>query len=203
MNINKGLKYLSSVDSKMNTLINTFPYPVFNSQESNFSSLVKYVIYQQLSGKAALSILNRYKALFFDNNYQDPKKVISIDTSALELCGLSKQKISYIRNVATFFIDSASNIDFCTYSNTQIREILIKIKGVGPWTINMFLMFNLKRPNIMPFTDLAIQKGFKEYYNLNTLPTITFMEEKSKLWEPFKTLASIYLWYLVDNGFEW
>ena len=203
MDISQGLRHLSSVDDKMKDLINSLPHPIFNSNEIYFSSLVKYLIYQQLSGKAALAIFNRYKKLFIKNSYENPHTIIAIDDNSLKSVGLSKQKILYIKNVANFFIDKSNKIDFSNLSNEQIRNDLITIKGVGPWTIDMFLMFTLGRPDIMPFNDLGIQKGFMHYYNLNSVPTIEFMKEKSTLWKPFRTLASIYLWHLIDDGFEW
>ena len=83
------------------------------------------------------------------------------------------------------------------------EDILIRIKGVGRWTIDMFLMFTLQRPDVMPFSDLGVQKGFMKYYRLDKLPDLIFMQEKSKLWSPFRTIAAIYLWHLVDDGFQW
>tara|TARA_B100001250_G_C19531004_1_gene670392 strand:- start:152 stop:763 length:612 start_codon:yes stop_codon:yes gene_type:complete len=203
MNIDKGLRYLSSVDVKMNRLITSFSKPTFTVQENYFSSLVRYIIYQQLSGKSAFAIFNRYKMLFDRDEYNQPQIVIDKPDLDLMSVGLSRQKVSYIKNVGHFFINELTCEDLSKLSDDEIKDCLIQIKGVGPWTINMFLMFTLKREDIMPFSDLGIQKGFKLYFNLNSLPSVSFMIKKSKLWSPYNTLASIYLWYLVDDGFQW
>ncbi len=203
IDVDKGLAYLSSVDDKMKKLIHQFPKPVFESNVNVFSSLIKYLIYQQLSGRSALAIFNRYKGLFINDQYNNPFNVSSINDDDFRSVGLSRQKISYIRNVAEEFINQDFSDGFLDFSNQEVIDVLIKIKGVGPWTINMFLMFTLQREDVMPFGDLGIKKGFATYYKLKELPSINFMKEKSKLWSPFRTIASIYLWYLIDDGFEW
>ena len=203
MNLSKGLHYLSSVDSKMGKLINEYPPPNFDSDENAFLSLIKYLIYQQLSSKSASAIFNRYKELFKHKDYGNPKDVISIDKNKFKSIGLSKQKIEYIYNVADFFSDNILIDNFLNYSDDHIKDLLIKIKGVGPWTIDMFLMFTLKREDIMPFSDLGIKKGFLKYYDLDYFPTLSFMQRQSQIWSPFRSIASIYLWHLVDDDFKW
>ena len=203
MDIQEGLKHLSSVDDKMRKLIKTFPSPTFESDENNFSSLVKYIIYQQLSSRSASAIFDRYKRLLKNKKHKNPINVLSIDSDKLKSIGLSKQKVLYIKSIAKAFINKDIPNDFSNLSNHDINKILIKTKGIGHWTINMFLMFTLKREDIMPFSDLGIQKGFVKYYNLKFPPTIEFMKLKSELWKPFRTIASLYLWNLVDDDFKW
>ena len=187
MEVENALIYLSSVDEKMKGLIDCFPKPVFNSTENKFSTLIKYLIYQQLSGKSASAIFERYKLLFKNHSYRNPNNVLSINQKRLKEIGLSKQKILYIRNVSQAFIKGEIPDSLSNFSNSEVKEFLIKIKGVGPWTVDMFLMFTLQRKDVMPFSDLGVQKGFV----------------KSELWKPFRTIASLYLWHLVDDGFVW
>jgi len=187
----------------MKKLIISFPKPKFHSVENTFSSLVKYLIYQQLSGKAAFVIFQRYMSLLPNNAYKNPQKVLSISDDNLKLAGLSRQKILYIKNVATAYVNKNVPNNLTSLSNNDINDILIKIKGVGRWTIDMFLMFTLQRSDVMPFSDLGVQKGFMNYYQLDKLPDLLFMQEKSKSWSPFRTIAAIYLWHLVDDGFQW
>ena len=203
MIIEEGLIYLSSVDIKMKKLISYFPKPVFKSVENNFHSLVKYFVYQQLSGRVASVIFKRYKGLFRGKDYLIPNKVLEVSNDNLKAIGLSKQKILYIKNLAHTFVEDNNFSDFSDFSDLQIKDKLIKVKGIGPWTADMFLMFTLKRQDVIPFSDLGIRKGFKRLYNLPVIPDQVFMSEKSKIWSPFRTLASLYLWRLVDDEFNW
>ena len=203
MDIEKGLDYLSTVDDDMRRLITSFPKPQFNIVKNTFPSLVKYLIYQQLSSKAAFSIFKKYMSLFPGHTYQDPQKVLLESNKNLKQIGLSRQKVLYIQNVATAYVNGDIPDNLIDLSNNEINNILIKIKGVGRWTIDMFLMFTIQRPDVMPFSDLGIKKGFMNFYKLQTLPDDNFMKAKSQLWSPFRTLAAIYLWHLVDDGFEW
>ncbi len=187
----------------MKVLISSFPKPKFHNNENYFSSLVKYIIYQQLSGKSAFAIFNRYKMLFENEDHKNPSSLLLKNDSDLVSVGLSKQKITYIKSVAYFFHNNLLPADLSNYSDDQIKNILININGIGPWTINMFLIFTLKREDVMPFSDLVIQKAFQKYYKLDFLPSVSFMQEKSQLWSPYNSIAAIYLWRLVDTGFQW
>ena len=110
---------------------------------------------------------------------------------------MSKQKINYIYEISKYF--SMNNISFKNLDNVDIYKHLIQIKGVGPWTIDMFLMFTLCRLDILPLGDLGIKKGFKILYELDELPTEKFMLKKSLKWMPYRTIASMYLWKIVDG----
>jgi DNA-3-methyladenine glycosylase II len=88
-------------------------------------------------------------------------------------------------------------------SNDAIMEQLVAIKGVGPWTAQMFLMFTLNRPDIFPSGDLGVQKGFQQYFKLKELPTPKTMKQRAEKWKPFRTVASLYFWKVVDGPFEW
>ena len=88
-------------------------------------------------------------------------------------------------------------------SDKEIIDQLVKIKGVGRWTAEMFLIFTLRRPDVFPVTDLGVQKGFQIYYDLDELPSIDMMNEKSENWKPYRTIMSLYLWLAVEGPFEW
>lgn len=199
--INSAINHLS-LDPKMNNLIGKYGKPKFDKQIDPFSSLSKTIIYQQLSGKAAQAIYKRFLNLF-NNNHPSPNDIIKLNNSSLSEIGLSQQKIIYINNLATFFIDNGRNIDFCNLSNDEIRNKLISIKGIGQWTIDMFLMFNLYRTDVLPVGDLGIKKALKILLNLNELPNEQDMIKKSKPWQPYRTIACWYLWNIVDDGAVW
>ena len=170
--------------------------PHFKKPETPFYALSKTIIFQQLSGKSADSIHKRFLSLCNDNPSE--QFIIKIDDLDLKSIGLSHQKIKYLKALSSFFLENDS-IDFNDLSDKEISEKLIQIKGIGQWTIDMFLMFTLLRTNILPIGDLAIKKGFKILYELDELPTPEFMLNRSKKWSPYKTIASIYIWSLIDN----
>ena len=88
-------------------------------------------------------------------------------------------------------------------SNYEISKILLEVKGIGQWTVDMFLIFTLAREDVFPSGDLAIKKGFATIRNMNILPTEKYMSEESKIWKPYRTVASLYLWKISDGEFEW
>ena len=195
--LNLGIKHLSK-DKKINTLINEFEKPVFYKSTNYYDDLCKSIIYQQLSGKVAKIIYHRFLNLF-PNKVPNFKKTLDLKFEELKKIGLSKQKITYIDNLAKYFYNK-KNIDFVNYSDESLRKELIKIKGIGPWTIDMFLMFTMHRTDILPVGDLGIKKAFQILYKLKELPSKELMIEMSAKWKPYRTIACCYLWYLVDDG---
>jgi len=203
-NILTALKYLKKTEPRFGTLIDEFGEPDFELQDNYFKSLVRSIIYQQLSGKSAFAIYNRYLQLFNSTEFPSPQQVLAIPDSHYKSIGLSRQKTCYIKEIAQAFSNKEivpENIP--KLKDDEVRKQFIKIKGIGPWTIDMFLMFTLNRPDILPVNDLGIQKGFKLFFRLNQLPDENFMVEKAKNWKPFRTIACWYLWKLVDDNFQW
>ena len=198
--LNLGIKHLSK-DKKINTLINEFEKPVFYKSTNYYDDLCKSIIYQQLSGKVAKIIYHRFLNLF-PNKVPNFKKTLDLKFEELKKIGLSKQKITYIDNLAKYFYNK-KNTDFIKYSDESLRKELIKIKGIGPWTIDMFLMFTMHRTDILPVGDLGIKKAFQILYELKELPSKELMIEMSAKWKPYRTIACCYLWYLVDDGDVW
>ena len=203
-NILTALEYLKKTEPRFGTLIDEFGEPDFELQDNYFKSLVRSIIYQQLSGKSAFAIYSRYLQLFNSTEFPSPQQVIAIPDSHYTSIGLSRQKTCYIKEIAQAFSNKEivpENIP--KLKDDEVRKQFIKIKGIGPWTIDMFLMFALNRPDILPVNDLGIQKGFKLFFRLNELPDEKFMVEKAKNWRPFRTIACWYLWKLVDDNFQW
>ena len=203
MNIDKGLKHLKQADKKMGRLIAEFEKPEFKKDLNYFEALVRAIVYQQLSGKAAATIYKRFKNLFIKNKYPSPIMVMERSHEELRSVGLSNQKASYIHNIADAFYTGAIPKDINIIGDKEVIECLTTIKGVGPWTAEMFLMFTLNRPDVFPVTDLGIQKGFQLFFQLDKLPRPDQMMEKSESWKPYRTLASWYLWRIVEGPFEW
>ena len=202
MNIDSGLIHLSSVDPKMEKLINKYEKPYFVKENNYFESIVRSIIYQQLSTKSASKIYGRFNKLF-ENGSLNPESVIEQSNDTYRSIGLSRQKISYIFNVADAYTNGMIPKNFDKYGDEDIINTLIQIKGIGKWTAQMFLMFTLNRPDILPELDLGVKKGFKIYFKLNQLPSEDYMQKKAEKWRQYRTLACWYLWRLVEGAFEW
>ena len=203
LNIEAGLDSLKR-DEKMRVLIKKFGRPVFNPNKDYFQSLLRSIVFQQLSGKAANTIYQRFINLIPKNSTLSPEEILKIDKDDMRGAGLSFQKISYVKNLAIFFENNTFHKkDVERMTDGEISIELTQIKGIGQWTVDMFLMFTLNRPDIMPYTDLGIQKGFKQICNMNNLPSKKEMETHSKKWKPYRTMACWYLWRVVDDDFSW
>ena len=199
-----GVNYLSSLNVNLSKFLKSYNVPTLPVEKNYFWALCRSVIYQQISGKAAKKISDRYLSLYANGERMLPSEVIDIDINKIFKVGISRQKASYIKNIAHAF--NTKIIDEKNISKLDDQEIisqLTTIKGVGRWTAEMFLIFTLRRSDIFPVTDLGVQKGFKIFYSLDDLPTIELMNKKSESWKPYRTIMSLYLWYAVEGPFEW
>ena len=204
LSIKKAVKYLRKSDPELIPLLDAFKIQDLQPETDYFKSLTRSIVYQQLSGKAAKTISDRFILLYKDKSYPTPVDVINIDHEKLRSVGLSNSKAQYIKNIAHAFLDNPDTYDSLEKMDDQdIIDTLITIKGVGPWTAQMFLMFTLNRPDVFPVTDLGVQKGFKHYYKLSEMPTPGQMLKKSEQWAPYRTVVSLYFWRLLEGPFEW
>ena len=198
-----GIKHLKK-DKYLGSIVSKMKVPHFAHEPIFFQSLLKYIIYQQLSIKAARKIYDRLIDLF-KNQEINPLNFKKIKHALLLEVGISNSKVRYMNEIADRFLNDKyflSNVS--TLSDQKVIEDLINIKGVGPWTCDMFLMFTLNRLDIFPIKDLGIKKGVQQLFKLNKIPTDEFMIKESKRWRPYRTIACLYLWKLIDgNDFEW
>jgi DNA-3-methyladenine glycosylase II len=167
-----------------------------------YLSLMRAIVGQQLSVKAANTIWNRFLELFKEG-YPEAKKVLNITDDKLRSAGLSYQKAGYIKNIAKFSIEKGLEYkQLKSKTDDELIEYLVEIKGVGRWTVEMLLMFNLKRLDIFPKDDLGIQNGIKSMYNLNAdtkKELYKEMERIAEAWRPYRTLACMYVWRHKDS----
>ena len=199
----KGIQHLKK-DQYLGDIVSTMDLPSFVPEKNYFKSLSKYIIYQQLSIKSARAIYDRFIDLF-KNKTINPGNFKKINFIALTKIGISRSKIGYINHISDAFINDKhflSNIE--NNSNQEIINQLVIIKGVGPWTCDMFLMFTLNRLDVFPVKDLGIKKGMQNLFKLDKLPDDNFMIQKSRIWKPYRTIACLYLWKIIDgNNIEW
>ena len=162
-----------------------------------FRSLAQSIVYQQLNGKAASTIFKRFAALAGEP--LTPAGILKLSDEQMRSAGLSKQKTSYLRDLAERA--QRGELDFSRLhkmSDDDVIEHLTQVKGVGVWTAQMFLMFTLKRPNVLPTGDYGIRAAMKKHYKKRKMPSPKQMEKIAKLWEPHRTVACWYLWRSLD-----
>ncbi len=168
-----------------------------------FVALARTIIYQQISGPAAETIFKRFKKLFPKGKKMSPKLVLELRPAALRAAGLSPQKVSYLTDLACKFSNGTIQKEkFQKMSSEEIMEHLLQIKGVGEWTVQMFLMHTMGRLDILPTKDLGIKKGMKLFFGLKNLPDEKTMERLALPWRAHATVASWYLWRLADEKFD-
>lgn len=191
-----------SRESKMASLIKkSRERPVFTRSADAFESLCKSIIYQQLSGKAAGTIHRRFLGLYKGVTHPTPKQVAKTSIKKFRSVGVSQQKASYLVDLAKKFLDGTVDPKhFHEMTDEAIRAHLVAVKGIGRWTADMFLMFTLHRPDVLPTGDLGIQKAMKDLFKLRTLPSPEKMEKLAEPWRPYRTVACRYLWDSLDNA---
>jgi len=170
-----------------------------SSKPSNyFQNLCREIAFQQLNGKAARTIWGRFEDLF-PKKELIPANVLKITVEQMRSCGLSNAKANYIHNIARAFMDDANYLDLHHLSDEEVIELLTKIKGVGKWTSEMFLMFNLGREDIFSMGDFGLKKGFMKIYGYKKEPSTKTIERITKKWKPYRTYGSLVLWRTLDT----
>jgi DNA-3-methyladenine glycosylase II len=176
------------------------PYPTtFEKRRDPFRALVRAVVYQQLSGKAAATIHGRMLALFADKDHPDPEDLVAATPEALRGAGLSRQKIAALKDVSQKrlegIIPEARKLS--RMSDEEIIERLTQARGVGRWTAEMYLMFTLGRPDVLPIDDLGVRKGAEKLYRRKFTPKE--LGAYGARWAPFRSAAAWHLWRFIDT----
>ena len=162
-----------------------------------FCSVAEAIVYQQLNGKAAVTIFQRFAALAGDP--LTPEGILKLSDEQLRSVGLSKQKSAYLKDLAAK--TAAGLLDFSRLHELTDEEViqhLTQVKGVGVWTAHMFLMFSLRRPNVLPTGDYGVQVAIRKHYKKRKLPKPKDMEKIAKAWEPYRSVACWYMWRSLD-----
>ena len=193
----KAVRHLSQADPVMRAIIERVGPFRMEYGDPEFHSLAEAIIYQQLNGKAAVTIFKRLAALAGEP--LTPEGILKLSEEQLRSLGLSKQKSSYLRDLATKTHEG--KLDFARLpklSDDEVIEHLTQVKGIGVWTAHMFLMFALRRPNVLPTGDFGVRMAIKKYYKKRKLPKPDQMEKIAKAWEPYRSIACWYLWKSLD-----
>ncbi len=163
-------------------------------RKDHLTALVGAIVSQQLSTKAAATIFGRFIALFPEGQI-DPAAIAAFDDQTLRGVGLSGQKVSYLRDLSARILDGRLRLDeIHTLSDDDVIERLTEVKGFGRWTAEMFLMFRLHRPDVLPVDDLGIVKAVQKLYRLRNRPDAKRLRKIGEAWRPYRSVASWYLW---------
>lgn len=199
--MDKALAHLRSNDPVLDGLIQTYPMPSFIPHANYYQELVDSIISQQLSVKAAQAIETRFKALY-ENEFPTPEQILATDVETLRGVGFSRPKARYVQDLAQKIIDGEVTFDdLDSKTNDAIVQELTAVKGIGEWTVHMFLMFCMARLNILPVGDLGIRNGVTALYELDhhaSPDDVRLIAEKNN-WHPYQSVASWYVWQSLDN----
>ena len=196
------LAYLRRVDPVLAGIIGRVgsPPPPPRRAGTHYDALVRAIVYQQLSGKAAGTIHRRFRELY-PNKRPRAELVLATSDEALRSAGLSRQKIGYLRDLSARVADGSLPLAHLgRLPDDEVIEHLIQVKGIGRWTVQMFLMFRLGRPDVLPELDLGIQNAIQRAYGLTTRPTPKDVLRMGEKWRPHATTACWYMWRSLENG---
>ncbi|ORX89386.1 DNA glycosylase, partial [Basidiobolus meristosporus CBS 931.73] len=226
-----ALKHLIAADTKLGEFISRCNRDCTileqaKGEVNGFKSLCKSIIYQQISGKAAATIMKRFILIYHPDavtedpmelEFPSPHKVLATEVEKLRGAGLSGRKVEYVKDLASKFSDGTiDDTKLRVMDDETLSKTLCTIKGIGPWTVDMFLMFDLRRLDVLPVLDLAVRKSMSLHFGLkapgglspakrksafagNTyLPTPKEMMELAEHWKPYRSIASWYMWRMTD-----
>ena len=197
-----ALKHLSASDPVMRRLIRDFgPCGLEpETRRSPFQSLVLAVAHQQLNSKAAGSILSRFKKLFPGRRFPRPEDLAGVTDEQIRACGFSFAKIAAIRDIAAKTLSGVvpSSRQIVKLSDDEIIERLTEVRGVGRWTVEMLLIFQLGRHDVLPAADFGVRTGFRRAYKKRDLPAVKELLAFGECWRPHRTTAAWYLWRAAD-----
>jgi len=189
------IELLSKQDLILGRLIKSIGNYSIQIQDNLFESLLKSIVYQQLAGSAANAIYSRFLQ-YYGDTLPTPEQIIFTSNTVLRFTiGLSFKKIEYIKNLATKIASGELNIHHLPdLQDEEVITELVKVKGIGRWTAEMFLIFCLRREDVIPLDDLGVKKAIQKLYDLSELPTHEYMLEVSSRWKPYRSIATWYLW---------
>lgn len=202
MSIEAAEKHLLEVEPRFKPLIEKYGPCVLLREERSidiYHSLMSAILYQQLSGKAAAAIERRFYELYPDHQIPPADKVALMTTEEFRAVGISRQKASYLQDLASKYDTIPKQSELEELTNEEIIARLIPIKGVGRWTVEMMLMFTLGRMDVLPIDDMGVQEGIKRFLELETRPKPKQMAPLAESWAPYRSVGSWYMWRLLEN----
>ncbi len=199
----EAVEFLAAADARLAKLVRRIGPCTLKPKmrRSPFEALLQAIVYQQLHGTAAAAIFGRVKALFPGRRFPTPEEVLASSEEELRAAGLSRAKLAAIKDLAAKTVAGIvpTRRAIRQMSDAEIVERLTCVRGIGPWTVEMLLIFTLGRPDVLPASDYGVRKGFALTYGWKDLPTPKELLEVGQKWRPHRTTAAWYFWRALDT----
>ena len=202
--LSEAVRYLSERDETLRSLIaQTAPFQIdVADAQSPYEVLLESITYQSISGKAAATIFGRIKALGSDGRPPSPQQMLKIQAAKLRKAGLSGAKVLAMKDLAKKTLSGIvpTHEEALKLSDEELVERLVSVRGIGAWTVEMFLIFRLGRPDVLPIHDLGVKKGWSVAYGKKHMPKPKELLKFGKRWRPYRTVASWYMWRAFERA---
>jgi len=200
----EAIRHLSERDDVLKALVaETAPFQIdVEDAQSPYEVLLESIVYQSISGKAAATIFGRIKALTASGGVPSPEEILKLRRPALRKAGLSGAKVEAMRDLAQKTLDGVvpSHDEAVKMSDDELVERLVSVRGIGAWTVEMFLIFRLGRPDVLPIHDLGVKKGWSVAYGRKYMPKPQELLKFGERWRPYRTVASWYMWRAFERA---
>jgi DNA-3-methyladenine glycosylase II len=195
-----ALQHLRAADARLAPVIDRVGAPTLAPERDAVYALARAIVGQQLSGQAAATIFARFLALYPRGKFPRPAALLATDDAALRGAGLSGAKAAALKDLARHVVEKKLvPAHLPTATDAEISALLLPVRGIGPWSVDMFLMFALARPDVLPVGDLGIKKGMQRHFGLRKLPEAARMTKLAAPWRPFRSVAAWYMWRILET----
>ncbi len=195
-----ALRHLAAADPRLQPLIARHGPPTYAPARDPVHALARAIVSQQLSGKAAATIWNRVLDLYPRRRFPPARTLAATPDAKLRAAGVSGAKAAALKDLARHVLEKrVVPARLPTATDEEIAATLLPVRGIGPWSVDMFLMFALARPDVLPVGDLGVRKGMQRHWRLRKLPEPDRMRALAEPWRPFRSVGSWYMWRLVET----
>jgi DNA-3-methyladenine glycosylase II len=195
-----AVRHLASADPRLAPIIDRHGHPTITPTRNAVQSLARAIVSQQLSGKAADTIWGRVLDLYPKRKFPQPAAILATPDTSLRAAGLSGAKAAAIKDLARHVVEAKLvPAKLPKLTDAEISEVLLPVRGIGPWSVDMFLMFALARPDVLPVGDLGVRKGMQKHFKLRTLPEADKMIKLAAAWRPYRSVGAWYMWRLLET----
>ncbi|KAL5203360.1 hypothetical protein ABZP36_014312 [Zizania latifolia] len=195
-----AIQHLRAADPALATVIDAHEPPAFQCPHRPFQSLVRSILYQQLAFKAAASVYSRFLSLLGGEYNVLPDAVLALTPQELRQIGVSPRKASYLHDLARKYASGIlSDAAVVNMDDRSLAAMLTMVKGIGAWSVHMFMIFSLARPDVLPAADLGVRKGVQLLYGLEDVPRPSQMEKLCEQWRPYRSVGAWYMWRLIES----
>ena len=196
-----AVTHLASADPRLAALIDKHGLPTIKPGRDVVRDLVRAIAGQQLSGKAADTIFGRFLAIYGGKKFPTAAAILTTPDDKLRAAGLSGAKAASVKDVARHVVEKRIDpTQIRRMNDEEISAALLPIRGIGPWSVDMFLMFTLARPDVLPVGDYGVRKGMQKHFRLRSLPDAKKMLKLAAPWAPYRSIGSWYMWRLLESG---